>query len=81
MDVTKRSRMISLRISEAEYDSLKRYSTDNGVRSLSELARFALSRLVAQDGLEPDGVDGRLSQLEARLRAVEAKVHGIGTAH
>lgn len=79
MDVAKRNKMISLRISDAEYDSLKRYSSDNGVRSLSELARFALSRLVAQDGFVPDGVDGRLSQLEARMSAVEAKVQELDT--
>lgn len=40
--------MISLRISEEEYDSLKHFSEQFGARNLSEFARIALHRLIGQ---------------------------------
>jgi hypothetical protein len=43
---TRKNRIISLRLSEEEYESLKSVYASRGVRSLSEFARDAMHRVV-----------------------------------
>jgi hypothetical protein len=40
--------MISLRISEEEYESLKHFATQFGARNISDFARIALHRMIKQ---------------------------------
>ena len=69
--------MISLRISEEEYESFKSYSQKHGARSVSELARIALHRLLGRHGGLSAGVELRLDEFDGRLRVVEHRMQEI----
>ena len=61
----RRSRMISFRLSEDEYASLRSLCEDEGARSVSDVARDAVHRLIG----ESSQVD-----VESALRALEGRV-------
>jgi hypothetical protein len=66
--------MISLRLSEVEYEVLKTHYRTYGARNISELARLALQRIVAgPDGLQ-DGFAAKLSELDKRILHLESQV-------
>jgi len=64
--------MISLRLSEEEYELLKaRYHT-YGARNVSDLARQALLRIMAGPAGPEDGFARKLAELEERVQALLA---------
>ena len=69
----RKNRMISLRISEEEYESLKHVYASQGARSLSEFARLAIDRVTGADG-HPES-----QPLESRFTALDGKVAGLET--
>ncbi len=66
--------MVSFRLSEEEYEGLKHICITVGARSLSDIARDAVQRLLS-DGTEPksDG-DERLRLLYERMDALDHEV-------
>ncbi len=73
-DIDRRSRMISLRLSEEEYAALKAQYRTRGARNVSDLARLALQRLL--EGSDPfhDGFAAKLADLDGRLNSLESQV-------
>jgi hypothetical protein len=72
-DSDRKQKMISLRLSEEEYRGLSTHCRTHGARNISEFARLALQRIVAEsDGR--DDVDARLSELDHRLHRLESQV-------
>jgi hypothetical protein len=69
----RKNRMISLRISEEEYESLKHLYTSQGARSLSEFARLAIDRVIGFDRHPED------RSLESRFTALDGRVAGLQT--
>ena len=89
MQTTRKSRMISLRLSDEEFEALRSLYTAHGARSVSEFVRAAMQRVIAEPGSGPSlevkvqEIDGKLSLLDdsvARLsRLIEhepAPQHG-----
>jgi hypothetical protein len=73
-DSDHRSKMISLRLSEVEYEVLKTRYRTYGTRNISELARLALQRIVA-DSVDPqDDFAARLLDVNRRLHQLESQV-------
>ena len=75
MNVLKRrSRMVSFRLSEEEYEGLKHICMTVGARSLSDIARDAVQQLLG-NGMEPksDG-DAKLRLLYERMDALDHEV-------
>jgi hypothetical protein len=68
-----RQRMISLRVSEAEYKVLKAEYKKYGLASVSDLARLAIRQLIEVASTEQD-VGARINLVEARLNILEARV-------
>jgi hypothetical protein len=69
-----RSRMISIRLSEEEYDGLCRLSTVTGAHSLSDLARNAMRLflcLTAHERLLTDPTGAVQAQMEILNRRVD----------
>ncbi len=64
-----RPRMISIRLSVDEYERLKHLCATKGARSLSDVARDAMQRLLMG---EPDSGD---DQLTARVRELDTRVN------
>lgn len=69
-----RSRMISVRLSETEYEELCRLSTVTGARSLSDLARDAmrlLLRISNHDRLSTESLGSFQAQMDRLNRRVD----------
>jgi hypothetical protein len=73
-DSDHRSKMISLRLSEVEYESLKTRYRAYGARNVSELTRLALQRIVADSPGAQDVFAAKLSELDERIRHLETHV-------
>jgi len=70
--IKRRTKMVSIRLLDDEYRQLKALCESTGARSVSDLARDAMFRLLtapAADGAAPDLEDRvrRLDQMVARL--------------
>jgi hypothetical protein len=74
LDPDRRKKMISLRLSEEEYELLKaRYHT-YGARNVSELARQALQHIMTGSPPPQHDFAADLTQLAGRVHALEASV-------
>ena len=76
--------MVSFRLSEEEYEGLKHICMTVGARSLSDIAREAVQRLLS-NGAEPksDG-DAQMRVLHERMDALDQEVKrlaGLVAAH
>jgi hypothetical protein len=67
-----RTKMISLRVSEAEFQALKDQFRSHGATSVSELARAALQQVIA--GVFSPELDRKFKEIELRLSAVEGRL-------
>jgi len=65
--------MISLRLSEVEYEVLKRHYRFYGVRNVSELARLALQRIINGPVGPASDFAAKLSELDERVHALESR--------
>ena len=77
----RRSRMISFRLSEDEYTSLRTLCEEEGARSVSDIARDAVHRLIrknAQSHMETtlQSLEGRVNALDSQIRRLEIAVDG-----
>lgn len=80
-----RNRLISLRITEEEYDAIRQASVEGGARCVSEFARNALLGSAALPSVkgtpEPaicnamSGLDSRLTRVEKELEQVAGELH------
>ncbi len=70
----RRSRMVSFRLSEEEYEGLKHVCMTAGARSLSDIARDAVQRLLGNATQNKADSDAQLGVLYQKLGALEAEV-------
>jgi hypothetical protein len=66
--------MISLRLSEVEYDVLKTHYRAYGARNVSDLARLALQRIIDGPAASQDGFAAKLADLDGRVQALESRL-------
>jgi hypothetical protein len=60
--------MVSFRLTADEYDRIRELCSTCGTRSISELARAAISSLLKQPGCGPgDLLEHRVAELEGRM--------------
>ena len=74
----RRSRMISFRLSEEEYAGLRTLCENEGARSVSDLARDAVSRLMRKEPGIP--VETILRTLEGRMDTLDLQVQRLTAA-
>jgi len=67
----RKSKMISLRLSEEEYAALRTHSSSCGARSVSDLARLALQSVLAQSPPSQADLLAKLNDLDHRLDTME----------
>jgi hypothetical protein len=65
----RRSRIVSFRLSDDEYDSLKSVSTTRGARSVSEF-----TRAVACNANEPEKIETTLRSLDERMALLDRRL-------
>ena len=68
-----RSRIISIRMSEEEFSTLRQLCVATGARSVSDLAREAMRGLLSGGNQESSG-DGSRNEYSAQMRNLEQKV-------
>ena len=69
---SRRCKMISLRLSEREYEALRRLYPSYGARDISDFVRLAIHRVI-RNSLGSDGaLLTKVDALNERLSAVEA---------
>ena len=66
--------MISFRLSEEEYEGLKHICIRIGARSLSDVARDAVQRLLGSDAELKSGGNAQLRVLYERIEALDQEV-------
>ena len=72
-NLERKKKMISLRLSDAEYTILKSQYQTHGARNVSDLARLALQQIMHRAAVPTDSVTLKLADLEDRLRALESE--------
>jgi hypothetical protein len=73
-DPDSRVKMISLRLSQGDYDTLKSQYRTYGARNVSELARLALQRMMNGSVGKSGDIASKLADLDDRVRALESKI-------
>ena len=76
----RRSRMISFRVSEDEYAGLKNLCVDKGARSVSDMARDAVHRLIANYSWPNNQLETVVQVLQVRIEALDTEVKRLGMA-
>ncbi len=75
-DSNRRSKMISVRVSDSEYTALKGEYRSHGARSISDLARAALQKILAASAPQHE-ISRKVADLAARVQQLEAQVASI----
>jgi predicted Ser/Thr protein kinase len=73
-DSVYRSKMISFRLSQVEYEVLKKEYRTYGARNVSELARLALQRIMNGSAASHDACAAKVAELDDRVHALESQV-------
>ena len=79
MSVMKRkTRMLSIRLSEDEYERLKELCVAEGARSISDLTRSAVQRMLYPSQAEPSvHLVERMQQLDGMVRVLNREVQRL----
>src|ERR1039457_3290173 len=73
-----RSRMVSFRMTEEEYERLRQLCDALGIRSVSDLARAGINLLLQQpDRATPETLESRVTEIESRLRILSLEMRRI----
>lgn len=72
----RRSRMVSFRLSEEEYEGLKHICVTAGARSLSDIARDAVHRLLG-GGFSKNNLEVEMQTLNSRMDALDSEVRRL----
>ena len=72
----KRSRIVSFRLSDEEYDSLKSVTASRGARSVSEFTRSVACNL-STNGNGPEKIESSLRLLTDRMEALDQRIRTL----
>jgi hypothetical protein len=76
--INRKTRTISIRLSEDEYGALRTVCESQGVRSLSDFARAAIDHLIAGGGAQAQPtVQSRLEVLSSRVEVLDLAVERL----
>ena len=72
--------MISFRVSEDEYAGLKSLCVNEGARSVSDMARDAVHRLMTKHSWPDNQLETVVQVLQGRIEALDLEVKRLGKA-
>jgi hypothetical protein len=73
-DTDRRKKMISLRLSEVEYEALRAHYPSYGARNISDFARLAMQRVIGNSHTVENAPFAKIHELDDRLSAVETDI-------
>lgn len=71
---TRKSKMVSFRLSGDEYKLLQNACSKNGARSVSELARAAMQKIILEEGFTSASADGEIRELKLKFNVLAAEI-------
>jgi hypothetical protein len=74
----RRSRMISFRVSEDEYTGLKNLCLNEGARSVSDIARDAVHRLIHNHSRPNSQLETTVQVLQGKIEYLDMEVKRLG---
>jgi hypothetical protein len=74
---TKKSKMVSFRLSGDEYKLLQSACSKSGARSVSELARAAMQKIILEDGFTSASTDGDIRELKIKFNVLAAELERL----
>jgi hypothetical protein len=74
---TRKRKMISLRLSEQEYETMRALLPKFGARTVSDFARLAMQRTISNSFASDSSLDAKLKELDRRLDFMEARVSSL----
>lgn len=74
MPVTRKTRILSLRLSEQEFESLRTLYAAHGVKSVSEFVRAAIERVISQPPQDRYPLEMRVEEMDGRLHVLDGEV-------
>jgi hypothetical protein len=78
MSTASRDKMISFRLSARDYERLREFRVTRGARSISELARAAVSELIGSLAPPSDHpLETRVNELEGQLQMIALELKKI----
>lgn len=81
MSIDARSRMVTFRLSEQEYERFRELCFVRGIRSVSEMARLAINMLSQQPARVPrEALEMRVAELEGRIHLLALEVKKLNAA-
>jgi hypothetical protein len=70
--------MISIRLSDEEYSSIKTVCDSYGARSVSDFTRTALNSFVQRRDFEPQlAVENRFAEIDSRLERLSRRIEEV----
>jgi len=79
MSLQRRTRTVSIRLTESEYSRLRELSFSYGMRSVSDMARSALNTVLQQDEhSHQELTESRLCEIENRVHMITGELKRIG---
>jgi hypothetical protein len=76
----RKSRMISLRLSNEEYESLRSLYRVHGSRSVSEFARTSMQKVISETMRSPsETVDARLKEIDQKMVLLDQEMNRLIT--
>jgi hypothetical protein len=73
-DTDRRKKMISLRLSEVEYEALRAHYPSYGARNISDFARLAMQHIIGNSHASEGSFVAKIHELDDRLHAVETDI-------
>jgi hypothetical protein len=73
----KKSKMVSFRLSGDEYRLLQTACGKSGARSVSELARAAMQKIILEDGFSSASAEGEIRELKLKLNVLAAEMERL----
>jgi hypothetical protein len=76
--IRRKTKTISIRLSDDEYGALRGVCESQGVRSLSDFARLAIESLIVGGGVQAqDNIETRLDALHSRVQKLDLAVERL----
>jgi hypothetical protein len=70
----RKSRTISLRLSEREFEALKSLYAANGAKSISEFIRIAMQPLIAEPSPNGQALELKVEEIDGKLSILDGEV-------
>ena len=72
--LSRKSRIVSLRLSPQEYEALKAHFRLHGARSISDFARLAMQRVMAASPDTPVALETKVHELDGRVSVLDIEI-------